>query len=66
LLHIYSAFLGTQSALHRMGEGISFTTNNKVSHIAPKHPPHTNLLVERRQSDEANQYMGMIRRTWWL
>ncbi len=26
---------------------------------------HTSLLVERRQSDEANQCMGMIRRPWW-
>ncbi len=34
------------------------------SHIAPERPPHTSLLVERRQSDEANQCMGMIRRPW--
>ncbi len=27
-------------------------------------PTHTSLLVERRQSDEANQCMGMIRRPW--
>ncbi len=27
----------------------------------PECQPHTSLLVERRQSDEANQYMGMIR-----
>ncbi len=33
--------------------------------IAPERPPHTSLLVERRQSDEANQCMGMIRRPWW-
>ncbi len=26
---------------------------------------HTSLLVERRQSDEANQCMGNIRRPWW-
>ncbi len=32
--------------------------------IAPERPPHTSLLVERRQSDEANQCMGMIRRPW--
>ncbi len=30
------------------------------SHIAPKRPPHTSLLVERRQSDEANQCMGWL------
>ncbi len=35
------------------------------SHSAPDRSPHTSLLVERRQSDEANQYMGMIRRPWW-
>ncbi len=32
------------------------------SHITSEHPPHTSLQVERRQSDEANQCMGMIRR----
>ncbi len=35
------------------------------SHSAPEHPPHTSLLVERRQSDEANQSMGMIKRPLW-
>ncbi len=71
-VHLYSAFLGTQSALHRMG-GISSTTTNVQhppgwcdgSHSAPEHTPHTILLVERRQSNEANQCMGMIRRPWW-
>ncbi len=29
------------------------------------HTPHTSLLVERKQIDEANQCMGMIRRPWW-
>jgi len=37
----------------------------KTSHIVPERPQHTSLLVERGQSDEANQYMGMIRRPWW-
>ncbi len=72
LLHLYSAFLGTQSALHRSG-GISSTTTNVQhppgwcdgSHSAPEHPPHTSLLVERKQSDEANQCMEMIMRPWW-
>ncbi len=67
MLHLYSAFLGTQIALHSKG-GISSTTTNVQhppgwcdnSHIAPQHPPHTSLLVERRQSDEANQCMRMI------
>ncbi len=71
LLHLYSAFLGTQSALHRSG-GISSTITNvqhppgwcNGSHSVPEHPSHTSLLVERRQSDEANQCMGMIRRPW--
>ncbi len=72
LLHLYSAFLGAQSTLHRSGGISSFTTNVQHppgwcdgSHIAPERPPHTSLLVERRQSDEANQCMGIIRRPWW-
>ncbi len=72
-VHLYSAFLGTQSTLHRMG-GISSTTTNVQyppgwcdgSHIAPERPPHTILLVERRQSNEANQCMGMISVWGWL
>ncbi len=71
LLHLYSAFLGTQDALHC--EGISSTPTSVQhpprwcdgSHIMPECPPLTSLLVERRQSDEANQCMGMIRRPWW-
>ncbi len=35
------------------------------SHIAPESPPHTSLLMERRQSDETNRCMGIIRRPWW-
>ncbi len=72
LLHLYSAFLDTQSALHSKGAISSSTTNVQHppgwcdgSHSAPERPPHTSLLVERRQSDEANQCMGMIRRPWW-
>ncbi len=30
--------------------------------IAPESPPHTSVLVERRESDEANRCMGMIKR----
>ncbi len=35
---------------------------DNAGHFAPERPPHTSLLVERRQSDEANQCqcMGMI------
>ncbi len=73
LLHLYSIFLGSQSALHRRGGGISSTTTNVQhppgwcdgSHIAPECPPHTGLLVERRQSDEANLCMGISWRPWW-
>ncbi len=68
---LYSTFLGTQSALHRRG-GISSTTTSVQhppgwwgSHIAPELPPRTSLLVERRQSDEANRCMEMIRRPRW-
>ncbi len=56
LLHLYSAFLGSQSALHRR-RGISSTTTNVQhpsgwcdgSHIVPECPTHSSLLVERRQ-----------------
>ncbi len=72
LLHLYSIFLDTQSALHSKGAISSSTTNVQHppgwcdgSHSAPECPPHTSLLVERRQSDEVNQCMGMIRRPWW-
>ncbi len=72
LLHLYSAFLDTQSALHSKGAISSSTTNVQHppgwcdgSHSAPERPTHTSLLVERRQSDEPNQCMGMIRRPWW-
>ncbi len=54
-VHLYRAFLGTQSTLHRSG-GISSTTSNVQhppggcdgSHSAPECPPHNTLLVERR------------------
>ncbi len=72
LLHLYSAFLDTQRALHCKGAISSSTTNVQHppgwcdgSHSAPERSPHTSLLVERRQSDEANQCLGMIRRPWW-
>ncbi len=72
LLHLYSDFLDTQSALHSKGTISSSTTNVQHppgwcdgSHSAPERPTHTSLLVERRESDEANQCMGTIRRPWW-
>ncbi len=72
LLHLYSTFLDTQSALHS-GGGVSSSTTSVQhppgwcdgSHSAPERPPHTSLLMERRWCDEANQCMGMIRRPWW-
>ncbi len=73
ICYIYIAFfLSTQSALHSKGDISSSTTNVQDppgwcdgNHIVPERPPHTSLLVERRQSDEANQCMGIIRRPWW-
>jgi len=69
LLQLYSAFSGTSNIWKG---GISSTTTNvhppgwcDGSHIVPECTPHTSLLVERRQSDEGNQYMEMIRRPWW-
>ncbi len=71
LLNLYIAFLGTQSTLHRRGESrqpppmCSIHLDDATAAIVRQNPPHTSLLVERRQSDEANQSMGMIRRLWW-
>ncbi len=71
LLHLYSAFLGTQSALHS-NEGISSSTTS-VQHppddvtaaIVRQNTPHTPAYWWRGDSDEVNQCMGMIRRPWW-
>ncbi len=71
--HEWSFFLGTKSALHRRRRGSPQPPPNvqhppgwcDSSHCAPELPPHTSLLVERRQCDEANQCMGVIRRPWW-
>ncbi len=67
LLHLYSAVLDTQSALHSKRGICSSTTNVQHppewcdgSHVTPERPPHTSLLVERRQSDESNQCMGWL------
>ncbi len=59
LLHLYSTFLGTQSALHRRGG-------------SPQPPPTAAILRQnahytpaywwRGDSDETNPCMGMIRR----
>ncbi len=71
-LHFYRAFLGTQSALHRRGGSphpppvCSIHLNDVTAAIVHQNPPHTHQLqVEKRQSDEANRCMGMIRRPWW-
>ncbi len=73
LLHLYSAFLGTQSALHRRGNLLihhqcaASTWMMRRQPYCARTPPHTHtsLLMERRQSDEVNQCIGMIRRPWW-
>ncbi len=65
LLHLYSAFLGTQSALHRSGESpqppsvCSIHLNDMTAAIVCQNIPHTPAY---RQSDEANQCIGIIRR----
>ncbi len=72
ICYIYIVLFWVLKALYTEG-GISSSTTNVQhppgwwdgSHIAPERPPHTSLLVERRQSDESNQCMGMIRRPWW-
>ncbi len=60
-LHLYSAFLGTQSSLHSKGGGGVSSTTTIVEHppgwcdgchIAPEHPPHTSYRW-RGDSDEA-------------
>ncbi len=55
LLHLYSAFLDTQSALQSKGDISSSTTNVQHppgwcdgSHSAPERPPHTSFQVEKR------------------
>ncbi len=70
--YIYIALFWVLKALYMEGANSSSTTNVQHppgwcdgSHIAPERSPHISLLVERRQSDEANQCMGMIRRPWW-
>ncbi len=69
MLHLYSAFLCTQSALHSKGlyphppPVCSIHLDDATAAILHQNAHHT--PVERRQSDEANQCMGMIRRPWW-
>ncbi len=68
ICYIYIALFWVLKALYIEG-GISSTTTSvqhppgwcNGSHIAPERPPHTSLLVERRQRDEANRCMGIIR-----
>ncbi len=54
-----STFLGTQSALQGGGAGSPHPP--PVCSIHLDHVTAAIVLVERRQSDEANQCMGMIR-----
>jgi len=68
LLHVYSAILGTQNALHYGSARISSTTSNMQhphdAKAAINHH-HTPAYWWRRESDDLNQYMRMIRRPWW-
>ncbi len=72
IYYIYIMLFWVLKALYIEGGVSSITTNVQHppgwcdgSRIAPERPQHTSLFVERRQSDEANQCMGMIRRPWW-
>ncbi len=66
-LHLYSAFLCTQSLVHR--RGIPSTTTNVQhppgwhdgTHSVPEPPPPTHQLQVESRCDEANQCMRMIR-----
>ncbi len=65
-LHLYSAFLGTQSALHSKGLSphpppvCSIHLDDATAAILHQNAHHTPAYW--RQSDEANQCMGVIRR----
>ncbi len=71
LLHLYSAFLGTQ-ALYII-RGISphppavrsIRLDDATAAILRQNGHHTPAYWWRGDSDEANQSMGMIRRPWW-
>ncbi len=64
ICYIYIAlFWDTQIALHRISSNPLGWCNG--SHIASERPPHTSLLVERRQWWSQSVDMGMIRRPWW-
>ncbi len=64
LLHLYSAFLGTQSALHSKRESphpppmCSIHLDDVTAAIVQQNTPHTSLLVERSPSDEAISVWG--------
>ncbi len=71
LLHLYSAFLGTQSALQRGGGGgqpppvCSIHLDDATATILHQNAHHTPAYWWRGDSDAANLCMGMIRRPWW-
>ncbi len=72
IIIICCTFLSTQSALHRGGNPLNHHQCAASTWMIRRQPycarmptTHTSLLVERRQSDDANQCMGMIRRPWW-
>ncbi len=71
-LHLYSAFLGAQSALHWRGGGgggtpqpppvCSIHLDDATAAILRQNAHHTPAYWWRGDSDEANQCMEMIRR----
>ncbi len=65
VLHLYSTFPGTQSALHSPPPMCSIRLDAATAAIARQNAHHTPAYWWRGDSDEANQCMGMIRRPWW-
>ncbi len=69
-LHLYSAFLGTQIALHRRRISphpppmCSIHLDDATAAIVRQNALHTPAYWWRGDSDEANQCMRMIRRPW--
>ncbi len=68
MLHLYSAFQGTQSDLHRRGESpqpppvCSIHLDDSTAAILRQNAHHTPAYWWRGDGDEPNQCMGIIRR----
>ncbi len=71
LLHLYSIFLGTQSALHDRGISSSTTSVQHPpgwcdgSHSAPEHPPPPPPHTHQIQEWWSQSVYGVIKRPWW-